>query len=352
MRSDSESSSFISLTERLVPVPLPALLMEVLRELGLSAERLLEDTELRLEHFSHPDTLLSYRQLAIIISRALAMTGNPRLGLIFGARIRYSHLGELGALYASAPTLRHAFEIGLKHQKLLGSAFDMRVVERPRHLAIIAAKLVPLEERYFFNQESWLSAIAIQTALAIERPISELGIEIEFDYPQPEDLSAYHALLGKKVRFGQQYCQVLLPREILDCRLPGACPTLFKVAVQRCEEASSRNRAPLSLPEQIRIQLRKELENPPSVNEIAKRLNLSTRTLNRRLDDLDCNYRQLLREVRFETAAQLLQGTALPIAIIAQRAGFNDTSNFVKAFRDWAGTTPNRYRQHIRGMAD
>ncbi|MEK1942301.1 MAG: AraC family transcriptional regulator ligand-binding domain-containing protein [Pseudomonas sp.] len=351
MRSESESSSFISLTELLVPVPLPALLMEVLLEQGLGAEPLLEGTGLRLEHFSHPDTQLSYRQLAVIISRALAITKNPRLGLLFGARIRYSHLGELGALYAMAPTLRQSFESGLKHQKLLGSAFDMRIVERPRHLAIIASKLVPLEDRYFFNQESWLTAITNQTALALETPISQLDLEVEFDYPAPKDLNPYHEILGEKVKFGQPYCQVLIPRTLLDRRLPGACPTLFKVAVQRCEEASSRSRTPLSLPEQIRVHLRKELGAPPSVEEIARRLNLSTRTLNRRLDDLDCNYRQLLREVRFETAAQLLQGTGLPISIIAQRSGFNDTSNFVKAFRDWAGTTPNQYRKHIRDVA-
>ncbi|HCF6385808.1 MULTISPECIES: AraC family transcriptional regulator [Pseudomonadaceae] len=252
------------------------------------------------------------------------------------------------ALYASAPSLRHAYESGLKHQKLLGSAFDMRLVERPKHLAIIASKLVPLEERYVFNQESWLMAIANQTSLSMERPVADLGLEIEFDYPAPDDLRPYHKLFGENVRFSQEYCQVLIPRSLLDKRLPGACLTGFKMAVQRCEEASSRNRAPLSLPEQVRIHLRKDLHSPPSVGEIAHRLNLSTRTLNRRLDELDCSYRQLLREVRFETAAQLLQGTALPIAIIAERAGFTDASNFVKAFREWAGTTPNRYRQHIQ----
>nr|WP_305729558.1 AraC family transcriptional regulator [Pseudomonas yamanorum] len=325
--------------------------MEVLLEQGLGTTQLLEGTGLRLEHFSHPDTQLSYRQLALIISRALATSGNPRLGLLFGARIRYSHLGELGTLYAQAPTLRQSFEIGLKHQKLLGSAFDLRIVERPQHLAIIASKLVPLRERYFFNQESWLSAIVNQTALALETPVEQLDLEVEFDYSAPDDLKPYHEIFGTKVRFDQQYCQVLIPRPLLDRRLPGACPTLFKIAIQRCEEASSRGRIPLSLPEQIRVHLRKELEATPTVDEIAKRLNFSTRTLNRRLDDLDCNYRQLLREVRFETAAQLLQGTGLPITIIAQRAGFNDPSNFVKAFRDWAGTTPNQYRKHMRNLS-
>lgn len=349
MRIDSASSSFISLTTPLVPVPLPALLFDVLLEHGLKADQLLEGTGLRPEHFSHPDTLLSYSQLAVIISRALAITGNPRIGLQFGARIRLSHLAELGVAYSCAPTLRDAHAVTLKYQKLLGSAFDMRLVEKPGYVAIIASKLVPLGDRYCFNQESWLTAIANQTALTLETPLNELGLEIEFDYPPPDDLRPFHALLGETVKFGQPYSQVLIPRHLLDRRLPGACPTLFKLALARCDEAASRNRIPLSLPEQVRIHLRRELENPPAADDIARRLNLSSRTLNRRLDELNCNYRKLLREVRFETAAQLLQGTDLPIAIIAQRTGFNDASNFVKAFRDWAGTTPNRYRQHLRG---
>ncbi|MBC9249595.1 hypothetical protein A9179_04830 [Pseudomonas alcaligenes] len=349
MRIESASSSFISLTMPLVPVPLPALLLDIFLELGLKAEQLLEGTGLRQEHFSHPDTLLSYQQLAMMIARALAITGNPRLGLLFGTRIRLSHLAELGVAYACAPTLREAHAVTLKYQKLLGSAFDMRLVEKPGYVAIIASKLVPLGERYCFNQESWLTAIANQTALTLETPLEELGLEIEFDYPAPEDLQPYRQLFGEKVKFSQPYSQILIPRPLLDRRLPGACPTLFKLALARCDEVASRNRIPLSLPEQVRIHLRRELENPPSVEDIARRLNLSSRTLNRHLDQLDCNYRQLLREVRFETAAELLQGTALPIAIVAQRAGFNDASNFVKAFRDWAGTTPNRYRQHLRG---
>lgn len=348
MRIESASSSFISLTTPLVPVPLPALLLDLLLELGLKTEQLLEGTGLRIEHFSHPDTLLSYRQLEMIISRALAITGNPRLGLLFGARIRLSHLAELGAAYACSATLRDAHAVTLKYQKLLGSAFDMRLVEKPGYVAIIASKLVPLGDRYSFNQESWLTAIANQTALALETPLGELGLEIEFNYPAPKDLAPYHRLLGEKVKFSQNYSQILIPRSLLDRRLPGACPTLFKLALARCDEAASRNRIPLSLPEQVRIHLRRELENPPSAEDIAKRLNLSVRTLNRRLDELSCNYRKLLREMRFETAAELLQGTDLPIAIVAQRAGFNDASNFVKAFREWADTTPNRYRQHLR----
>lgn len=318
----------------LVSVHLPALLFELLMEEGLDASALLDGTGVRVEHFGHPDTLLSYQQLAVIISRALEFSGNSYLGLLFGSRIRFSHLAELGIAYASAPTLALAQKVILQHQRILGSAFDMRLVEHPAHVAIIASKLVPLGSRYRFNQESWIAAIANQMSHALELPLRELGLEIEFDFEAPDDTEPYRDFFGGNVKFGQRYSQVVVPRELLERPLPGSCPTIFKMATRLCEEASARSRMPISLPEQVRILLRGSIEAPLSVEDIARHLNLSSRTLNRRLDELGCNFRTLLKEVRFEAAGELLQGTSLPIVIIAQRVGFNDASNFVKAFRD------------------
>ncbi|WP_419783514.1 helix-turn-helix domain-containing protein [Pseudomonas aeruginosa] len=75
---------------------------------------------------------------------------------------------------------------------------------------------------------------------------------------------------------------------------------------------------------------------------------MSTRTLNRRLEDLDLHFRQLLKEVKFDMASHLLRTTEMPIGLVAQRSGFTEASNFVKAFREWAGTTPHRYRVQLR----
>ncbi|OGB26916.1 MAG: hypothetical protein A3I66_20995 [Burkholderiales bacterium RIFCSPLOWO2_02_FULL_57_36] len=338
-------ANFVSVVEPVVPVHLPALLLEVILEYGIDADQLLADTGLRREHFSHPETCLSYAQLAIIISRALRLTGNPRLGLHFGSRIRLSHQAELGAAYGSAPTLREAHQVMMHYQKLLGSAFDLRIVARPEHVAIVASKLVPLGERYCFNQESWLAAIANLTAIVAEKSIDEMALEIEFDYPAPTDLTPYHAILGERVRFGSSACQVLVPRRLLDEALPGSSPAQFRTALVQCEKALSRNRIPQSLPARIRQLLQDRLPEPLSVQEVAAQVNLSVRTLHRRLDELGSSYRNLLREVRFETAAGLLSESNLPVAVIANRVGFSDLSNFTKAFREWAGMTPGSYRR-------
>ncbi|HYD58747.1 MAG TPA: AraC family transcriptional regulator [Noviherbaspirillum sp.] len=339
--------NFVSIVEPVVPIHLPALLLDVVLEYGVDAGELLAGTDLRREHFSHPDTLLSYGQLAVIISRALQLTGNPRLGLHFGSRIRLSHQAELGMAYASAPTLRAAHQVTMRYQKLLGSAFDLRIVAKPDHVAIVASKLVPLAERYCFNQESWLSAIARLTAMVMEKRIEEMELEIEFDYPAPKDVQPFHAVFGDRVRFGRSTCQVLIPRRLLDEPLPGSAPAQFRLALDQCEKALGRNRIPQSLPARIRQLLQENLAEPLSAQSVAQRLNLSVRTMHRRLDELGSSYRDLLRDTRFETAAGLLSESNLPVTVIAHRAGFSDLSNFTKAFREWAGVTPGRYRQLV-----
>lgn len=48
---------------------------------------------------------------------------------------------------------------------------------------------------------------------------------------------------------------------------------------------------------------------------------------------------------RIEKAAQMLHNTRLPITAICMECGFNDSSNFIKVFRKYKGTTPNQYRK-------
>jgi AraC-like DNA-binding protein len=64
------------------------------------------------------------------------------------------------------------------------------------------------------------------------------------------------------------------------------------------------------------------------------------RTLNRRLKAEGTTFQQLLDEVRFEAACQLLDTGHIPITEIAVSLGYAETSAFSRAFRRWSGATP------------
>ncbi|MFG1414140.1 AraC family transcriptional regulator ligand-binding domain-containing protein [Xanthobacter sp. VTT E-85241] len=85
----------------------------------------------------------------------------------------------------------------------------------------------------------------------------------------------------------------------------------------------------------------------PSVAAVAKRLNLSDRTLQRRLHELGTSFQGQLAGVRRTTANRLLATTELDAVAISMLVGFAEPNSFVRAFRRWERTTPTRWRDRL-----
>lgn len=87
----------------------------------------------------------------------------------------------------------------------------------------------------------------------------------------------------------------------------------------------------------------------PNVSAAAGRLNLSTRTLQRRLRELGTNFQEQLARVRRTIAARLLAATDLDAVAISMLVGFAEPNSFARAFRHWERTTPARWRDRRVG---
>jgi AraC-like DNA-binding protein len=81
-----------------------------------------------------------------------------------------------------------------------------------------------------------------------------------------------------------------------------------------------------------------------SVDNMARRLNVSKRSLQRRLSEEGTSFQKLLDETRFEMSDRYLKDTGLSLPEISYLLGFRETSSFFRAFHAWTGTTPGDYR--------
>jgi AraC-like DNA-binding protein len=82
-----------------------------------------------------------------------------------------------------------------------------------------------------------------------------------------------------------------------------------------------------------------------SLDETARALGLSARTLKRRLDEEGTSFSAILDEQRRARALLLLRSPELSVDTIAERVGYSDIANFTRAFRRWTGTTPTAFRR-------
>jgi AraC-like DNA-binding protein len=101
--------------------------------------------------------------------------------------------------------------------------------------------------------------------------------------------------------------------------------------------------------ERIRRALRTmALAGRASETLISKLLSTPARTLRRLLAAHGTNFRELLEEVRYEIARQLLADTDMTTADIAEALDYADASAFTRAFRRWTDSPPAAWRAKTR----
>ena len=92
--------------------------------------------------------------------------------------------------------------------------------------------------------------------------------------------------------------------------------------------------------------MEQNLSRPLSTDEIASRLNISKRQLERLfVHDTGESLQKFYRAIRLSYGLWLLQNTPRSITDIAQECGFADTAHFSRAFRTVFAKRPTEYRQ-------
>ena len=125
-------------------------------------------------------------------------------------------------------------------------------------------------------------------------------------------------------------------------------PLLRAAAIERCEELLRGALDSNSTRERVTQIFADNPGHLWTLKAMARHLNMSERTLQRRLTEEGARYRQLHNEWLMGEARKLLREKNLSIESISQLLGYSDVSNFRQAFRRWYGVSPMAYRQGQR----
>ena len=85
----------------------------------------------------------------------------------------------------------------------------------------------------------------------------------------------------------------------------------------------------------------------PTLETVAQQLDVSTRTLQRRLADNHLTHSQLVKQTRITKACQLLAKPEMHISDVARETGFATPSAFSRAFQTWTGKSPREFRNGL-----
>ncbi len=104
--------------------------------------------------------------------------------------------------------------------------------------------------------------------------------------------------------------------------------------------------------EHVRIAIQQRLTGRrPTIEDGADVLHISSRTLQRRLQDEGSSFQRVLEEARHQLARHYLNNSVLELNEAAYLLGYEDGNSFVRAFRTWEGVPPARWREQQRARA-
>ncbi|MGH8455265.1 MAG: AraC family transcriptional regulator [Nevskiales bacterium] len=327
-----------------VPVVYALFALSVVAERGLGRDQLLAGTGISPAALENPEARLSVAQYGRLIEKALQLTGDPGLGYELGLRSQLTKHGFLGYGLMSCATLREAIGLLIRYLRARTPFFDMRLSTDTRHAIIEVQEALAFGRLRRFGFDAFLVELGTLFGSLLGEPIP--GLELWFDYPQPPNVRRYRQRLPK-LRFSRAANQLRFPQAILDRKLVTANPVTARLMIQECERELSLLGQTGDFLGQVRALLMVQSRGPggyPDPAAVSARLNMSGRSLKRKLRQHGTSYLELLAQTRLRDSRRLLENLALPVAEVATRVGYSDPANFTRAFRQWTGLTPSSYR--------
>jgi AraC-like DNA-binding protein len=171
----------------------------------------------------------------------------------------------------------------------------------------------------------------------------DVVLEVHLQHSMPNGLNQYHDFYKAPVLLSQSNNSLLFDSSLLEQPLPGFDANLAAMHEQMADSQLRRLLDP-NVSTQVQDQLiASDLE--ASRDDIAKKMAMSGRSLQRKLQQEGSSFQQLFDELRHQRSLLLLQDRHLSLADVAQQLGFSENSTFYRAFKRWQGVTPGDYRQ-------
>ena len=313
---------------------------------GCPAEDVLRDTGLTQSQLAAPGAEIRARQEQRLIENLVAAFGaDSDFAFQAGMRYRFEVFGMLGFAILSSRTLREVLEVSLRYQDLAFTLARARL-QTTRDSTAIELDVCDLPPR--------VGRFAVEQCFAsVWTAMSELGgdappARIEFSWPCPATGDMCAATLGTVARYDSSLDRMTFPNQYLSRIRPNVDSAAHEACERQCQELIAQRRARVGASGFVRERLRRAVGVAPSMEQVARDVNMSVRSLRRALAAEATSFRALEGQVRMQRAEEMLTAGRQTIEDVARSLGYATAPAFVRAFKRSHHLPPGRWRASNR----
>ena len=315
----------------------------LLHSVGAPVDKLLNRARIPLELLNHPAAVVPLENAFQFGELACRTQGTEHLGLHVGLSASIDHLGPYGQMLQNALTVYDYLQRGISLYNMVITGQRLWLSEHGEEFRLnLESDMTPGIGAYQSHMETLIITIAkLREAAGPDWSPREVSLA----YRARENIPDTDLLAGSRVIQGTGKSYLTIPRTMMGLRFPDGSDGIRP----REQELLPEPRLPENLTGLVQLQIESMLSRRPlQIDIVAETLAINTRSLQRSLAKQGVTYSQLLAETRMRQAATWLENSGKPIAEIASDLGYQDASNFTRAFRRQAGVAPLAFRDNAR----
>lgn len=322
---------------------------------GIERERLSDESGIPRDAFDperllDPDGRVPARFVLELWDCLPRLTNNEHFGLWLAELSRGAPLTAASWLILSSPNLEAGVRLALRFQRLLhdhassellvdesGVTYVHRVgngtFRAPRHAI-----------------EFGLAQLVFLVRRATGKEIVPQRVQLQ--HARPAEIGRHEPIFGKNVEFGAERDSLSFDRATAALPVVTADPSLGELVMAHAR--ALHDRLPENTSWTTRVQRLVSADLPrdmPTIDDVADRLSLPKRTLQRRLKEEGTSFEEVTDAMRRELAELYLGEQRLGVQETAFLLGYSDVSAFHRAFQRWTGVSPTAWRGTSNDLA-
>ena len=312
---------------------------------GVETADLLGDAGLTPDVLEDPDARIPGPTVMALWNALRARAADPALQLTAPGTLPFGAYRIIDYLVAASATVGEGIDRFARFFGLIADAVTLRIEhaedEHCLHLAMADGRAVPpIYVDYVF------AALVVRIRMRIRPDLRVLRVELR--QPEPASTAPYFETFGAPVLFGASADRLCFAADQWNAPTVSADAALARMLEEHARILARRIPTGAS---DFSMHVRKAIAAAPaeggSAEHVARALNVSVRTLQRRLEASGTTFRELSETVRGQLAEGYLSDPRVSIAEVAFLLGFSDQTSFNRAFRRWTGQSPGRWRRRL-----
>ncbi len=325
-----------------IPVASIKPLVKYMVSQGIELEKLLEGSNITLSDFTQINRTLLFEQFLKLIINARKLTPVPEYALLLGEHFFIHHDDVLACRVMSSESTLSAMKLLTQYQNLFTQLLDLNL-EIIDGVGIFSInEKLPLGDAFPHFVEYSCAVLFCLGRFCLGK--NEIDLEFELAHENPGNGDEFSSFFGNTVRFNCSHNRIIISKNTLKQAIIFSNIQNAQENEKLCKQHLKQVNNDQKVIREVKQCIRSMPFNEVSLEVLADKLCMSTRSLRRHLQGQGVSYKSLLENERKRIALKRIEKQDVSIEKLAELLGYHNASSFSRAFKRWFGVSPQHYK--------